>query len=207
MPSARASRGEWRRTSPPSTWIVPASGGTIPPAMCIRVDLPAPFSPTSACTSPAANEKSAPRTARTGPKDLRMPRSSRSWGLGPACWGLGGGCCSPFTVHRSLFTVHGLQSCRMIVKLPWQPELRRAVLRQRFDSHRLGGVVACVDGVDPELHRIEIGVVGALAGDVRVHSGRLCGCDPASGSPRDDTHPLALFGPARHQLGRDAQQG
>src|SRR5688572_28981242 len=87
---------------------------------------------------------------------------------------LGAGDWEVVPVHRSLFTVHGSKTRRMIVKLPRQPELRRAVLRQRFDSNRLGGVVAGVDGVDPELPRIEVGVVGALAGDGRLPTGRLC---------------------------------
>ena len=36
-----------------SSRTVPASGATAPPSILISVDLPAPFSPTSACTSPA----------------------------------------------------------------------------------------------------------------------------------------------------------
>src|ERR1700704_2778435 len=46
--------------------------------MRTSVLLPAPFSPTSACTSPARTSKSIPRRARTAPNDLVTPRSSRS---------------------------------------------------------------------------------------------------------------------------------
>src|SRR6478672_9690244 len=44
----------------------------------IRVDLPAPLSPTSAITSPARTSKSTSLSASTEPNVLVMPRSSRS---------------------------------------------------------------------------------------------------------------------------------
>src|SRR2546428_2373618 len=55
----------------------PASGAWAPVMILTRVLLPAPFSPTSACTSPAWTSKSTPRSARTAPNDLVTPRSSR----------------------------------------------------------------------------------------------------------------------------------
>src|SRR5436190_12266360 len=39
----------------------------------INVDLPAPFSPTSACTSPARNSNDTPFSACTPPNDLLRP--------------------------------------------------------------------------------------------------------------------------------------
>src|SRR5258705_9719289 len=42
-----------------------------------RVLLPAPFSPTSACTSAGRTSKSTPRSARTAPNDLVTPRTAR----------------------------------------------------------------------------------------------------------------------------------
>src|SRR5690348_11671926 len=49
------------------------------PAMhLIRVDLPAPLSPTSAITSPALTEKSTSVRACTEPNDLVIPRTSSS---------------------------------------------------------------------------------------------------------------------------------
>src|SRR5262245_51671025 len=44
----------------------------------ISVDLPAPFSPSTACTSPARTSRSTSANASTAPKRLRMPRSVRS---------------------------------------------------------------------------------------------------------------------------------
>src|SRR5215471_11546399 len=41
----------------------------------IRVDLPAPFSPTRACTSPARRSNDTPLSARTPPKLLLIPVS------------------------------------------------------------------------------------------------------------------------------------
>src|SRR5579884_2238297 len=46
--------------------------------MFISVDLPAPFSPSSACTSPLRRSKSTWSFARTPGKRLVMPRSSRT---------------------------------------------------------------------------------------------------------------------------------
>src|SRR5688500_9176311 len=45
--------------------------------MFISVDLPAPFSPRSACTSPARRSKSTPSLATTPGKRFVMPLSSR----------------------------------------------------------------------------------------------------------------------------------
>ena len=52
MPSSRPALGESMRTSRPSTWMVPLSGWYSPDRMLIRVDLPAPFSPSRHSTSP-----------------------------------------------------------------------------------------------------------------------------------------------------------
>src|SRR3954463_2062797 len=47
--------------------------------MClIRVDLPAPLSPTTARTSPAWRSRSTPRSASTGPKLLRRSETCRT---------------------------------------------------------------------------------------------------------------------------------
>src|SRR3954454_4416665 len=48
--------------------------------MFISVDLPAPFSPSSACTSPRRRSKSTASFARTPGKRFVMPRSSRTGG-------------------------------------------------------------------------------------------------------------------------------
>ena len=48
----------------------------MPASMRISVDLPAPFSPTSAWISPRATSSDAPRLACTGPNDLTMSRET-----------------------------------------------------------------------------------------------------------------------------------
>src|SRR2546423_5946269 len=55
------------------------------PAMhLIRVDLPAPLSPTSAITSPCRTSRSTSVSAWTEPNDFETPRSSRrGWSLTP----------------------------------------------------------------------------------------------------------------------------
>ena len=53
MPSSSASLGERIVRAAPSTSMPPASGASAPDAMRASVDLPEPFSPVSACTTPA----------------------------------------------------------------------------------------------------------------------------------------------------------
>ena len=67
-------------TSPttPSASTVPSSARTAPYAIAASVDLPAPFSPTSAWISPGYSSRSTPSTACTAPKRLRTPRSVRA---------------------------------------------------------------------------------------------------------------------------------
>src|SRR3954470_5453970 len=57
---------------------MPASRGNTPVITLISVDLPAPFSPSSAWTSPARSVKSTSCNARTAPKLLLIPRTSSS---------------------------------------------------------------------------------------------------------------------------------
>src|SRR5258708_15504768 len=61
-------------TSPwPSISIVPESGGCTPKRIFIKVDLPAPFSPIRAWTSPALRSKSTPFSAWTPANALMIP--------------------------------------------------------------------------------------------------------------------------------------
>src|SRR5262249_42278881 len=48
------------------------SGCSAPVMILIRVDLPAPFSPTSAWTSPARRSNETPLSARTAPNDFEI---------------------------------------------------------------------------------------------------------------------------------------
>src|SRR5579883_1474516 len=61
----------------------PPVGPVDPDRILIRVDLPAPFSPTSTWTSPARRSKSTSRSATTPGKAFVMPRISRSAGDPP----------------------------------------------------------------------------------------------------------------------------
>ena len=71
-PAAIASAVDQPVTSRPFTSMRPRSGVYIPLSTRMSVDLPAPFSPTSAWISPRATSSDAPRLARTGPNDLSM---------------------------------------------------------------------------------------------------------------------------------------
>src|SRR6476659_4983890 len=77
MPSAMASPVVAIVTGASSNSIVPVSACSTPERILIIVDLPAPFSPTRACTRPAWMVISALRIARTAPKLLEIPRIAR----------------------------------------------------------------------------------------------------------------------------------
>src|SRR5687767_5041995 len=63
--------------SRPCQRIWPASGAIRPARILSSVDLPAPFSPTSAWALPAATSKLTPVSALMAPKDLWMPSNCR----------------------------------------------------------------------------------------------------------------------------------
>src|SRR5712672_2972280 len=75
MPRRRASAGPDRDTGSPPITIVPASGAYRPAATFISDDLPAPFSPNRAWTSPVRTVKAAPSRAMAPSNDFRMPVS------------------------------------------------------------------------------------------------------------------------------------
>src|SRR3954452_142164 len=80
-PKRRASAGDPRRRRRPPISTVPASGARKPLAMPSSVDFPDPFSPTSACTSPARQSKLTSRSAWTAPNAFETPLSERATGL------------------------------------------------------------------------------------------------------------------------------
>src|SRR5438093_7526066 len=82
MPSAWARRGEPMTTGRPSIEISPESPRYAPLRIFISVDLPAPFSPTSTCTSPRRRSKSTRSSATTPGNRLHTARMSRSEGPG-----------------------------------------------------------------------------------------------------------------------------
>src|SRR3954451_7863945 len=77
MPSRMASAVLWIVTGRPSKGIEPVSAVAAPERILISVDLPAPFSPTRACTDPAWTVMSALRMARTAPYRLDTPVTDR----------------------------------------------------------------------------------------------------------------------------------
>ena len=82
MPRAVAACGLRTWTSRPSSDRRPRSGSSTPAMIFIRVDLPAPLSPTSPITSPRRTSRSAPRRASTAPKLLTIP-PARRWAAAP----------------------------------------------------------------------------------------------------------------------------
>src|SRR5215471_5682823 len=78
MPAESASREERKRTSFPSTRIVPESAAWTPAMIFIIVLLPAPFSPARPWIWPAFSVKSTPRSAWTPPNDFETSVSSSS---------------------------------------------------------------------------------------------------------------------------------
>src|ERR1700730_17963142 len=65
IPCFAASLGEWRATRSPSMKISPCSGWWMPPRMFIKVDFPAPLTPTRPTISPACASKETSSSAWT----------------------------------------------------------------------------------------------------------------------------------------------
>src|SRR5439155_7187436 len=80
-PKRRASAGEPRRRRRPPISTVPSSGAMKPLAIPSRVDFPDPFSPTSACTSPARQSTLTSRSACTAPNAFETPPRDSTTGL------------------------------------------------------------------------------------------------------------------------------
>ncbi len=81
MPRAMASRALRMATWRPSTAMVPSSGCCSPYSTFISVDLPAPFSPMRAWTSPHSTSKSTSSLATTSGKRFVMPRILTAGGM------------------------------------------------------------------------------------------------------------------------------
>src|ERR1700730_13869233 len=65
-----------RGTARSDTVSVPPSGVSAPVMIRMSVDFPAPFSPTSAWSSPARRSKETPRSALTPAKDLEIEEAT-----------------------------------------------------------------------------------------------------------------------------------
>ena len=73
IPSFIADLGDRIWTNSPSTRTSPASGRSTPESTLIKVDLPAPLSPTKPTSSPAWNSRSMPSRAWTPEYHLCRP--------------------------------------------------------------------------------------------------------------------------------------
>src|ERR671914_1209756 len=62
--------------SSPAKRILPESGRSMPASWPMKVVLPAPLGPITACVSPSRTSKSMPSLARSAPKVLVKPRTS-----------------------------------------------------------------------------------------------------------------------------------
>src|SRR6266498_4667440 len=80
-PNRLASAGEPRLRRRPPISTKPLSGARKPLAIPSKVDFPDPFSPTSACTSPARQSKLTSRSACTAPNAFDTPRRDSTTGL------------------------------------------------------------------------------------------------------------------------------
>src|SRR5262252_6620918 len=80
MPARCASRVDVNAIDLPRKNIAPASGCSSPLMIFISVDLPAPFSPHTACTSPRFRSKSTSCSAVTAWNLLVIPRKRRRGG-------------------------------------------------------------------------------------------------------------------------------
>src|SRR5579883_2684473 len=83
MPCAIASCGRASETVSPFHRMVPPLGACTPVSSLIRVDLPAPFSPTIAWISPFSKARSTDFSACVPVKRLSSPRSSRIGAMRP----------------------------------------------------------------------------------------------------------------------------
>ena len=136
-PAAMASRGPLKcRTSPP-TAISPRSGRCTPPRMRTSVDFPAPFSPTSACTSPGSTSNATPSSARVAPNCLLMSRA------------LAAGRVMPVTVRN---LTGGARDAHLLVGEPAALDDHVVVQRDGAVAHRhvivaFGGALAAALGI------------------------------------------------------------
>src|SRR4051794_33354367 len=112
MPWRVASCGVFSWTGSPSHRASYSSPGWIPAITLIRVDLPAPLSPTRATTSPAWTSKSTSVSASTAPNRLVTPLSSRSGRSGAAVVML------PSLLDSVLCTSRLIRSCANLRRLP-----------------------------------------------------------------------------------------
>jgi len=87
----------------------------------------------------------------------------------------------------------------MVLEFPGNPEPLAQMGRERLNTERFRRVMPRVDHVEPQLHRIEVGVVGALTGKVGVQACRVGRADPAARATADYADAMAERWAARQQ--------
>src|SRR5690242_1886030 len=154
MPCASACFGDAILTGVPSISMVPLSAVTAPARILTSVDFPAPFSPTSACTSPARTSKSTPESACTPGYDFEMPRIAR---YGTPCAAPLAGCgIDALRLSRARVRADG-NGDQLRGLLPVEEVVDR-IDRQLSDDVgmllRVAHHLACVDRLASELTRV-----------------------------------------------------
>src|SRR3954467_3857644 len=100
MPAAFASAVDLKSTGRPSSRNSPASRWYRPAMILTSVDLPAPFSPTSAWIEPGQGVRSPERSATRGRNDLATPRSTSA-----GCAAGAGADVATLSLHRGVETI------------------------------------------------------------------------------------------------------
>src|SRR5579859_1907774 len=177
MPAAMASFGERNLAGLPSSRISPSSGCNSPYSTFIRVDLPAPFSPSRAWTCPGATDRSMRSLATSEPKRLVMPFSSSSTSA------LHIRCRKPMW-QRCMTLAHRCHIGRALLLDPLHRALGRRLDRAALDARRhlvelglqrgrdLAGEVVVRGEHGPAVgQRADVGAAGERAVGRREHRG------------------------------------
>src|ERR1700676_5535637 len=216
MPSRSAARGPSMSTRLPSTSISPESAGCAPERIFMSVDLPAPFSPTRACTSPATTSNVTPSSARTPGKVLTMSRICNrgadrvmaavllSVGLGKPPDGDGDLRGRRLAVEIVVDGVDGLDADlvgmldRVAVHLARRDGGARFGCRVVADHHDLALQARCLDRFGGAQRGIVVDAEDAFEGLVRLqdvfHGGRRLGALAAAVDVGHDRHARAAGG-------------
>src|SRR5947208_3372718 len=196
IPASRASRGEPNVTGLPPRKIWPSSGWYSPVRIFESVDLPAPFSPSRAWTSPGRASKSTWSLASTPGKRLVIPRMATA------------GTCPAVTTSALMATgsaafraaddplhepVDRVQIAHAQLRAGWDLDCAGLVLQRTLEFVEASALERLHLGVDLRLHRLRHGApIGGEAdhpvGDAAVVVVRL----PAA--IHRGFHPLGVVG-------------
>src|SRR5688572_12096040 len=170
-PAAWASAGDAKDTGAPSRNIAPSSRRYAPVMILISVDLPAPFSPTRACTSPGSSSSPTPSSAVTPAKRLTIPSMRRTGGIAviTEAGGLTGA-----PRHRSVRVREVLRGVGLVEEPVGEENLRRdlllaEILLDRVEGERPEPWIALDGGAElPGNDRLERGALAIDGHDDHV---------------------------------------